>query len=96
MTHRFFKAPAAVYEAMRVQIDAAWGYPEPLTLTSIPPANVQHKHADGDCIMGVRLDWLGWEPVATLIPQALASGMITEMTEAEYWAQMPQMPSESP
>lgn len=94
MTHRFFKAPPAVYESLRAQIDAAWGYPTQHTQTSIPTAADQHKAPDGDCVMAVRLEWLGWEPVATLLPQAVASGMIEEISEAEYWAAIPQPPAE--
>lgn len=94
MTHRFFKAPPAVYESLRAQIDAAWHYPTQHTQTSIPAADDQHKATDGDCVMAVRLEWLGWEPVATLLPQAVASGMIEEISEAEYWAAIPQQPAE--
>lgn len=92
MTHRFFKAAPDVYESLRTQIDAAWGYPTPHTQTSIPPAAEQHKAADGDCIMGVKSEWLDWEPVATLMPQAIAAGLVSEITEAEYWAAMPPAP----
>jgi len=91
MTHRFFRAAPAVYESIRAQIDAAWGYPTPHTLTSIPTAADQNKDAGGNCIMAVRLEWLGWEPVATLVPQAVESGLIEEMSEAEYWAAIPQI-----
>jgi len=75
MTHRFLKASPAVYESMRSQIDAAWGYPTPYTQTCIPPAVEQFKAADGDCIMGVKVEWTTWEPVATLLPQMLAAGV---------------------
>jgi hypothetical protein len=86
MTHRFLKAAPAVYESLRAQIDSAWGFPTLHTQTSMPPAADQNKHADGDCIMAVRVSWLAWEPVATLIPQAIEDGLIAEMSEAEYWA----------
>jgi hypothetical protein len=92
MTHRFLKASPAVYESMRLQIDAAWRYPTPHTDTSIPPADQQHKAADGDCIMGVKAEWTTWEPVATLLPQMLAAGLVAEISAAEYWAAMPQPP----
>ena len=90
MTHSFFSAAPEVYESLRAQIDAAWGYPTPYTQTCIPPADEQHKTAAGHCVIGVRVEWLGWEPVATLIPAAIAEGQINEITEAEYWATMPQ------
>lgn len=90
MTHRFFKAAPAVYEAIRAQVDAAWGYPTEHTQTCIPPADEQHKAADGDCIIGVKVEWTTWEPVATLLPQLLAAGQIAEIGESDYWAYMPQ------
>ena len=90
MTHRFFRASPEVYESLRAQIDAAWGYPTPHTQTSIPPAAEQHKASDGDCIMGVKAEWLDWEPVATLMPHMLDLGAVVEISEAEYWAAMPE------
>ena len=90
MTHRFLKASPAVYEQVRAQIDAAWGYPTAYTATSIPTAAEQHKAADGDCIMGVTTEWTTWEPVATVLPQLIAAGAVVELTEAQYWAAMPQ------
>jgi hypothetical protein len=90
MTHRFFKASPDVYESLRSEIDAAWGYPTEYTQTCIPPAAEQFKAADGDCIMGVKAEWCGWEPVATLLPEMIAAGLINEISEAEFWAAMPQ------
>lgn len=87
MTHRFFRATPDVYENVRAQIDAAWGYPTPAgTQTCIPPASDQVKDASGKCVIGVAVDWCGWEPVATLLPQLLAVGAVEEMTADEYWA----------
>lgn len=90
MTHRFFKAAPAVYEAVRAQVDAAWGYPTAYTQTAIPPAAEQNKAADGDCLIGVKIEWTTWEPVATVLPQLLAAGQIAEISEADYWAAMQQ------
>lgn len=90
MTHRFFRAAPVVYEAIRAQVDAAWGYPTERTQTCIPPASEQHKAGDGECIIGVKVEWTTWEPVATLLPQLLAAGQIVEISEADYWAAMPQ------
>ena len=89
MTHRFFKASPDVYESLRAQIDAAWGYPTAHTLTSIPPADEQAKDASGMCIMGVKSEWTTWEPVATVLPQLIDAGAVAELTEAEYWASIP-------
>lgn len=90
MTFRFLKAGPSVYESMRAQVDAAWGYPTAHTQTAIPQAADQNKDASGDCIIGVKAEWCEWEPVATLLPQMIAAGQIKEITEAEYWASMPQ------
>lgn len=89
MTHRFFKASPQVYESLRAQIDAAWGYPTAYTQTSIPPADEQAKDASGMCIMGVKSEWTTWEPVATVLPQLIDAGAVLELTEAEYWASIP-------
>lgn len=90
MRYRFFKASPEVYESLRGAIDAAWGYPTQHTETSIPPAAVQFKDADGKCVMGVNEEWLSWEPVATLVPQMVSLGSVEEISEAEYWAILPQ------
>lgn len=85
-SHRFFRASSEVYESLRAQLDAAWGLPAPLTETCILPANDQRQDAGGNCLLAVRLEWLEWEPVATLVPQMLQIGAVEELTEAEYWA----------
>lgn len=84
--HRFFRASPEVYELIRAQVDAAWGLPEPLTETCILPAEDQRQDAGGNCLLAVRLEWLEWEPVATLLPQMLDIDAVEELTEAEYWA----------
>jgi len=89
-THRFFAADPDAYESLRAQVDAAWGYPTQYTQTSVPPAAVQFRDPSGRCLIGLRLSWLSWEPVSSLVPQTIAAGLAEEITEAEYWALMPQ------
>jgi hypothetical protein len=36
--------------------------------------------------VGVLSEWCDWEPAATLLPQLLASGAVTEITAADYFA----------
>jgi hypothetical protein len=86
MTHRFFTADPATYESLRSQVDAAWGYPTALTQTSVPPAASQFQTPEGRCLIALRLDWLSWEPVSSLVPQAISAGLVTEITEQEYWS----------
>jgi hypothetical protein len=37
-------------------------------------------------VVGVLPEWCEWEPAATLLPQLLASGAVTEITAADYFA----------
>ena len=89
-THRFFRAPDAVYESLRAQVDAAWGYPTPYTQTCVPTAAEQWHDAGGWCVIALSLTWLSWEPAASLIPDAVAAGLIEEIAAEEFWAAAPQ------
>jgi hypothetical protein len=90
-THRFFTTDAATYEAMRAAVDAAWGYPTPETLTCVPPASEQWRDASGRVVIALTLEWLSWEPVPSMIAEAIAAGVVVEIDEATFWAAAPQM-----
>lgn len=93
MTQRFFRGSVAVYEAIRADLDAAWGLPNDSgTATCIAPASTAHKDAQGRVLLAVHDEFATWEPAATLLPQLLASGAVEEITQAEYQAALPQMP----
>ena len=89
MTHRFFATTDATYEAMRAAVDAAWGYPTPQTLTCVPPAAEQWHDASGRVVIGIRLDWLSWQPVPSMIGGAISAGAVSEIDEATFWAVAP-------
>ena len=88
-THRFFRAPDAVYESMRTAVDAAWGYPTEHTITCVPPAAEQWHDAGGWCVIALTVEWLSWEPVPSLFAGALAAGHVEEIAEVTFWAAAP-------
>lgn len=88
-THRFFRAPDAVYEAIRAQVDAAWGYPTAFTATCVPPAAEQWHDASGWCVIALSVDWLSWPPLPSLVGGAVQSGLVEEIGEGEFWRSMP-------
>ena len=92
MTHRFFASTPEAYELLRQATDVAWGYPTQYTQTCVPPADQQFKDESGNCIIALRAEWLEWQPVALLVPQAIASGFVSEISEHEYMALLPKMP----
>jgi hypothetical protein len=90
-THRFFTTDDATYEQMRAAVDAAWGYPTAQTLTCVPPAAEQWHDASGRVVIALTLEWLGWEPVPTMISGAIAAGAVSEIDEATFWAAAPRI-----
>lgn len=83
MTLRCFSASPQVYEQWRVALDSAWGLPANGQQTVLPPL-------EGAPVVGGKVYFAtlaahcDYEPVATLLPAALASGEVTEISEAEY------------
>jgi hypothetical protein len=82
----FRTADAALYESIRLQLDAAWGHPTPdgRTLTCFDPAAVAPRDAAGRLLLAVKDEFVTWEPAATLLPQLLASGAVVEIDAAAY------------
>lgn len=89
---RFFRSDAATYEAVRMQLDSAWGHgPGTGTLTCYEPeATAPH---DGDCrvLLSVQDEFCAFEAVAAMLPQLLASGAVEEISESEYRDALPQV-----
>jgi hypothetical protein len=89
---RFLRtADAALYESIRLQLDAAWGHPTPdrRTVTCFDPAAVAPRDTSGRLLLAVNEEFTTWEPAATLLPQLLASGAVEEITEAAYADALP-------
>ena len=92
---RFFRtADDSLYEEVRLQLDAAWGHPTPdgRTLTCFDPASVAPRDHDGRILLAVREEFATWEPAATFLPQLLTSGVVQEITAAEYQPVPPRWP----
>jgi hypothetical protein len=89
MTQRFFRSSAAVYEAMRTQLDAAFGYPDGVTETVWRPAASAVKDGQGRCLLAVHAASCERPAVAAVLPDLLASGQVEEIDAATYAAAMP-------
>jgi hypothetical protein len=83
---RFFRSTDAVYESIRAQLDAAWGYPnaETKTLTSITPAADAPHDAQGRVYLAVSAEYCDYNLPSEMLPQLLASGAAAEITQAEW------------
>jgi hypothetical protein len=88
MTTRFFRSNDAVYESIRSQLDAAYGYPnaETKTLTSITPAADAPHDSHGRVYLAIASDYCDYNLPAELLPQLIANRAVEEITEAEYQA----------
>lgn len=88
---RYFRSNAETYEAVRSQLDAAWGYPnaETKTLTAIPPASELPADTQGRVYLAIQSEYCDYILPAQLLPQLLASGAVEEISEATYTASLP-------
>lgn len=74
----------AVYESVRLQLDAAWGHIAPVTCVD-PAENAPRDH-QGRIVLAVRPEFVAFSAVAQLLPQLLAIGTVEEIDEATYRA----------
>lgn len=79
-----------LYEQVRLGLDAAWGHEPPTTC--VDPAAVAPRDTDGNILLAVRSEFVAFDAVAEMLPGLLGSGVVQEITEAEYWASQPQWP----
>jgi len=77
----------ALYERVRLTLDAAWGHRAPVTC--VDPAATAPRDASGAIVLSVRAQFLAFPAAAAMLPQLLASGRVTEITREEYDAAMP-------
>ena len=89
---RYFRtASVAVYEAVRADLDAAYGYPKPdtKTKTSITPWDQAPTDAAGRVYLIASEAECDYPAIAKRLPTLLGSGMVDEVTAAEFFAQFP-------
>lgn len=85
MIHRFFRtADAALYEQVRLGLDAAWDHTPPTTC--IDPASVAPRDANDRIVLAVRQEFTEFPAAAAILPDLLTSGQVAEIGEAEYRA----------
>lgn len=85
MSHRFFRtADDALYEQVRLSLDAAWGHEPPTTC--IDPAAVAPRDVQGRIVLAVRQEFTEFAAAAEILPQLLAAGAVSEIDEATYRA----------
>jgi len=84
--HRYFRtADAALYESIRLGLDAAWNLPNDLgTATCIPPAIDARRDAAGRILLAAPLAFCEYPEVAAMLPDLLASGTVEEIDADEY------------
>ena len=92
---RCFRAvSAAVYEAVRADLDAAYGYPaeDGKTATAITPASEAPIDAQGRVYLLASESECQYPAVADRLPGLLSSGMVEEVTASD-WDALFQSPS---
>ena len=85
---RHFRSTPPTYEAIRAQLDAAYGYPnaETKTLTAIPPASELPTDSQGRVYLAISAVYCDYVMPSQMLPQLLASGAVEETDEATYRA----------
>jgi len=92
---RYFRTSEdALYESIRLGLDAAWGHPTPdgKTLTCFDPAAVAPRDSQGRILLAVHPEFCEYEAVAAMLPQLIASGGVEQIDEETYQASLPQVP----
>lgn len=83
MTQRYFRtSDAALYEQVRLGLDAAWGHTPPTTC--IDPVAVAPRDAQGRILLAVKVEFAAFPAAAAMLPGLLESGLVVEIAEAEY------------
>jgi hypothetical protein len=91
MKQRYFRSDDATYEAIRLQLDAAWGHgPGTGTATCFEPVATAPHDGEGRVLLAVLDSFCEYEAVAAVLPGLLAGGAVEEIDEATYQAAMPQ------
>lgn len=91
MSQRYFRSDSVTYEAIRSQLDAAWGLPNDKgTQTCFAPAGVAPQDSAGRVLLAVRPEFCEFDAVAAVLPSLLSGGIVEEIDAATYWGSQPQ------
>jgi len=79
------------YEQIRLTLDAAWGHPnsETKTVTCIDPASVAPRDAQGRIMLATSEAFCEYDAASQMLTSVLSSGVIEEIDEATYLADLP-------
>jgi hypothetical protein len=91
VTLRCFAASPEVYDQWRAALDSAWGLPANGQQTVLPPLK-DAPVVGGRVYFAATASHCDYEPVATMLPAALASGEVAEVSEAQYVAAVTSIP----
>lgn len=95
-THRFFVAPAEVYESIRLQLDAAWGHgPGTGTVTCYTPVSQVPVDSGGMVRLAVRNEFCDYSLARDLLPGLLELGVVQEITRQNYLEQLQATPPQA-
>lgn len=91
---RYFRSQPETLDAIRAQLDAAWGFPnaDTKTTTSLDPSSVCPRDQDGRVYVVLSAAYCDYVLPSQMLPQLLASGAVEEITQAEYQAVLPTLP----
>lgn len=91
---RYFRALPAVYAEICAQLDAAYGYPNAETKTerTLPLVGDLPTDSQGRVYLAVSAAYCDYILPGQMLPDLLSSGAVTELTEAQYRAAVPQVP----
>jgi hypothetical protein len=89
--NRFFRSYPETYESIRGSLDSAWGYPNEATKTvsSLPLPSSCPSDALGRVYIAADADYCEYVLPSQMLPQLIESGLIEEITEAEYVSVLP-------
>lgn len=88
---RYFRSTPAVYSDICAQLDAAYGYPnaDTKTLRTLPPAENLPADDEGRVYLSISAAYCEFNLPSELLPQLIASGLVEEITAAQYAAVLP-------
>jgi len=87
---RYYSIEPAAYERTRLWLDARLGYgPGTGTMTCVAPLEAAPRSAAGRVLLAVWDFLVNVDAVAAVLPSLLASGVVQEITRAEYDEAMP-------
>lgn len=92
---RYFRSTHAVYANICAQLDAAYGYPNPETKTerTLPLAPELPSDEANRVYLAISSEYCEYVLPSQLLPQLLASGAVEEISEAQYLAVLPSLPT---